>query len=344
MENKQSFLPINNHYSTIDLSTLSAPSNKVGTSPKKGQIKGIGLSTILPIEKYSKQLLNNSQSKESLILETKKVEIKEIKETPSKSSYFDKIDMLNVPQSSKAPKENDFQTIIQKYLKSFTTLDIELAQNQSILYEFNSKTLNSKILNENVYKILEYSFFEMDSIISKPYFLITPENVIINLFYFIPKFNIKDRNFLDFNMDKLQGLSDKLSRYFKKPVKFDLTQLYSVSHNSKILVNILGRLGLSRRNSFSRIIGRFLKHQSKKIFFRNNLNKISKFSTLLTGVNIKLGGRLMKGKIVPRRTVKKIQYGSLARSKSNYVTTATLTQKNKRGSFSFTVSIGHKFF
>ena len=182
MENKQSFLPINNHYSTIDLSTLSAPSNKVGTSPKKGQIKGIGLSTILPIEKYSKQLLNNSQSKESLILESKKVEIKEIKETPSKSSYFDKIDMLNVPQSSKAPKENDFQTIIQKYLKSFTTLDIELAQNQSILYEFNSKTLNSKILNNNVSKILEYSFFEMSSVISRPYFYVTPKNVIINLF------------------------------------------------------------------------------------------------------------------------------------------------------------------
>ena len=152
MENKQSFLPINNHYSTIDLSTLSAPSNKVGTSPKKGQIKGIGLSTILPIEKYSKQLLNNSQSKESLILETKKVEIKEIKETPSKASYFDKIDMLNLPQSSKAPKENEFQTIIQKYLKSFTTLDIELAQNKNVLYEFKPKTLNSKILNKKVNK------------------------------------------------------------------------------------------------------------------------------------------------------------------------------------------------
>ena len=52
----------------------------------------------------------------------------------------------------------------------------------------------------------------------------------------------------------------------------------------------------------------------------------------------------MKGKIVPRRTVKKIQYGSLARSKSNYITEARYTQKNKRGSFSFTVSIGHKFF
>ena len=342
MENKQSFLPINNHYSTIDLSTLSAPSNKVGTSPKKGQIKGIGLSTILPIEKYSKQLLNNSQSKESLILESKKVEIKEIKETPSKSSYFDKIDMLNVPQSSKAPKENEFQTIIQKYLKSFTTLDIELAQNQSILYEFNSKTLNSKILNNNVSKILEYSFFEMSSVISRPYFYVTPKNVIINLFYFVINKELSNKKFLNINLEKLEGLSTKLSKFFKKPIKLDLTQIYSISNNSKILALILGKLGLKRKNSFTRIIGRLLKHQSKKIFFRKN--QISRFSTILTGVNIKLGGRLMRGKIVPRRTVKKIQYGSLARSKSNYVTTARLTQKNKRGSFSFTVSIGHKFF
>ena len=344
MENKQSFLPINNHYSTIDLSTLSAPSNKVGTSPKKGQIKGIGLSTILPIEKYSKQLLNNSQSKESLILESKKVEIKEIKETPSKSSYFDKIDMLNVPQSSKAPKENDFQTIIQKYLKSFTTLDIELAQNQSILYEFNSKTLNSKILNNNVSKILEYSFFEMSSVISRPYFYVTPKNVIINLFYFVINKELSNKKFLNINLEKLEGLSTKLSKFFKKPIKLDLTQIYSISNNSQILAHILGKLGLKRKNSFTRIIGRFLKHQSKKIFFRKNQNQISRFSTILTGVNIKLGGRLMRGKIVPRRTVKKIQYGSLARSKSNYVTTARLTQKNKKGSFSFTVSIGHKFF
>ncbi len=344
MKNNQSFLPINNHYSTIDLSTLSAPYKKVATSSYEGKRKGLEISSILEIEKYSKQLLNNPQSKESLILESKKVGVTEIKEIPSKTSYYEKIDMLSVPKSSKAAKENEMQTIIQKYLKSFTTLDIELAQNQSILYEFNSKTLNSKILNKNVYKILEYSFFEMSSVISTPYFHVTPKNVIINLFYFVINKELSNKNFLNLNLNKLQGLSTKLSKFFKKPIKLDLTQIYSVSNNSQILVHILGKLGLMRKNSFTRIIGRFLKHQSNKLYFRKNQNKLSKFSTLLTGVNIKLGGRLMRGKIVPRRSVKKIQYGSLARSKSNYVTTARLTQKNKRGSFSFTVSIGHKFF
>ena len=344
MENNQFFLPINNQYTTIDLPTLKSNNYKTPTLKRKS----IDLSPVLEISKYNQQLQKDNNKKEEIILNSKQTKSEEINLITKKSRYYEQIDMLNyIPNKMEMEmemKDSNLQTVTQNYLKSFTTLDIPLAQNQNILYEFNSKTLNSKILNENVYKILEYSFFEMDSIISKPYFLITPENVIINLFYFIPKFNIKDRNFLDFNMDKLQGLSDKLSRYFKKPVKFDLTQLYSVSHNSQILINILGKLGLFRRNSFSRIIGRFLKHQSHKMMFRSNLNKFSRFATILTGVNIKLGGRLMRGKIVPRRTVKKIQYGSLARSKSNYVTTARLTQKNKRGTFSFTVSIGHKFF
>ena len=352
MNNKQSFLPINNHYSTIDLSTLKSNNVKV-TALKR---KGIERSSIIEIANYSDHLLKNPQTKESLIMNSKKysmlptsqdqVEIVQtIPQSLGNSSYYDKIDMLNVFMPSvKKENEMEIKTNIQKYLKSFTTLDIELQKNKNVLYEFNPKTLNSKILNKKVNKILEYSFFEMSSVISTPLYYITPKYVIINLFYLVINKKLSNKNFLDLNLNKLEGLSTKLSKYFKKPIKLELTQLYSVSHNSQILVNILGKLGLFRRNSFSRIIGRFLKHQSHKMMFRSNLNKFSRFATILTGVNIKLGGRLMRGKIVPRRTVKKIQYGSLARSKSNYVTTARLTQKNKRGAFSFTVSIAHKFF
>ena len=296
------FSPINN-----------SPSNKTR------KIKGVA---VLKLKKFGKELDHGT-----LIINSKKVETVK---TPNKPSYYERVDMLT-------PKKNKEKIIIRNYLKSFSTLDIELAQNQSVLYEFNPKTLNSKILNKNVYKILEYSFSEMSSLISQPIYQVTPKNVIINLFYFL---STKSK----LNLNKLQGLSGKLSKFFKKPVKLELTQLYSVSHNTQILVQVLGKLGASRRNSFTRIIGRFLKHQSKKIYFRNTQNKIFRFTSILTGVNIKLAGRLLRGKIIPRRTVKKIQHGSLARSKSNYVTTGRLTQKNKRGSFSFTVSIGHKFF
>ena len=337
MYNNQNFLPINNRYSTIDLPTLKSNNFKTTLNRKR-----IDNSPVLDIAKYNYQLIKNQINKREIILNSKKIIIQEVNPISKKSTYYEKIDMLTPKKNENGDQQ--VQTVIQNYLKSFNSLDIALAQTQNTLYEYNSKTLNSKILNTNVYKILKYSFFEMGSVISKPYFLITPKNVMIFLFYFVPNMKLIENDFLELNSNKLQGLTAKLSRYFKKPVHFELNQLYSVINNSQILIDILGKLGLSRRNSFSKITGRFLKHQSQKMMFRSNLFKFSRFATILTGVNIKLGGRLMKGKIVPRRTVKKIQYGSLARSKSNYITTARLTQKNKRGSFSFTVSIAHKNF
>ena len=344
MQKNKSFFPINNHYSSIDLPTLKANNFKTPSI----KIKGIENSSILEIAKYSNQLFNNSENKNSIIINSKQNIDNQIESKDSNSLnkniflFREKVvDMLTI-NPKKVKDTNIEKILVQRYLKSFTTLDIALAQNQNTTYEFYSKTLNLKILHKNVYKVLESSLFEMSSVISRPSFHISPNNVIINLFYFVANKKLSTKDFLELNENKLQGLSTKLSTYFKKPVTLEFTQLYSITNNSQILAHVLGKLALSRKNSFSRIIGRFLKYNSNKIFFRKRIS--SRFATLLTGVYIKLGGRLMRGKIVPRRTVKKIQYGSLARSKSNYITEARCTQKNKRGSFSFTVSIGHKFF
>ena len=62
--NKQSFLPINNHYSTIDISTLKSNNFKVTTLKREG----IEKSSIIKIAKNSDQLLKNSQIKNLLLL------------------------------------------------------------------------------------------------------------------------------------------------------------------------------------------------------------------------------------------------------------------------------------
>ena len=64
---------------------------------------------------------------------------------------------------------------------------ISIFLNKEIITELTNypKTLNSKILNKNVYKILEYSFSDMSSVISRPYYYITPKNITINLFFFL---------------------------------------------------------------------------------------------------------------------------------------------------------------
>ena len=56
-----SFLPINNHYSSIDLNTLK----KVSLTKNN---KGLQKSSIQEISKYLNQLKNNNLGKEKLIL------------------------------------------------------------------------------------------------------------------------------------------------------------------------------------------------------------------------------------------------------------------------------------
>jgi hypothetical protein len=64
-------------------------------------------------------------------------------------------------------------------------------------------------------------------------------------------------------------------------------------------------------------------------------------SSYLSGMNIKLAGRLMTQSMRPRFTVQSKQEGSLARVKVHYIEKSRFTGKNKRGAFSFTVTIGH---
>jgi hypothetical protein len=68
--------------------------------------------------------------------------------------------------------------------------------------------------------------------------------------------------------------------------------------------------------------------------------KSAKFS-YLSGMNIKLAGRLMTQSIRPRFTVQSKQEGSLARVKVHFTEKSRFTGKNKRGAYSFTVSISH---
>ena len=56
---------------------------------------------------------------------------------------------------------------------------------------------------------------------------------------------------------------------------------------------------------------------------------------------MKLAGRLMTQRMRPRFTVQMKQNGSLARVKVDYVEKSRFTSKNKRGAFSFSISIGH---
>jgi len=63
----------------------------------------------------------------------------------------------------------------------------------------------------------------------------------------------------------------------------------------------------------------------------------------LSGMKIRIAGRLLTQRVVPRKTVKTTVRGALATGKVNYSEMARITKKNKRGAFSITVTSGHNY-
>ena len=281
--------------------------------------------------------------------------------------------------------------IINQYLKEISKYNsyqkgVILSYYNIMGFNFNS---NSNKLIKNIYTLLARSFKSMYCLISKPVFVMTPDKIIIQLFYFLFIPNIlkfkkifkygkklsrsnlfkrkkrmkkQYRNYRKMKLsvriklrklskvvitkvfaDKLKLLCYILSHFFKKPVHLDLIRLHYPYNDSNILVNLLG---IMVKKIKLRII--FRKLFEKAII--KNINKVSdnsKFNIIpafLSGINIKVAGRLMTQKVIPRQTVKIVRRGAAATGKINFSDKARFTNKNKRGSFSITVSSGQNFF
>ena len=75
--------------------------------------------------------------------------------------------------------------------------------------------------------------------------------------------------------------------------------------------------------------------------FNKNLGIIPSF---LSGLNIKIAGRLMRYKIIPRKTTQGLNRGASAIGRVNYTDKARFTFKNRKGAFSINISAGQNFF
>lgn len=201
------------------------------------------------------------------------------------------------------------------YLLLKKKIDKNKNNNKSLLFNFENKiNLQKKIPNlKGIWK----SFFKNDN----------------NL-----KIDIKENRksiFIFKNNNKLKIICNILTRFFNKPVEFELVRLYLPHYNSNILVNFIGMF--INKIKLRKIINK-LKLKTITKLFKKNKN----IPSAISGFNIKVGGRLLTQKSVPRKTVKFISSGNLARGKTLLVETARFTNKNKRGAFSLTVSIGHR--
>lgn len=266
---------------------------------------------------------------------------------------------------------------ISKLLKSLFKFNKDLASFQYFVYNFNSN--NNKFL-KNITSILNFSFVSMSSLISRPVLKISSNKIVIHLFYYVKlltanrkKMNRKlkyqmrsrlrfimnsnkknrfnnyneytNRFFLDKNIKQLKNLASNLSKILKKPVTLDLVRLHYIFNDSQILAKSIGLLSNRMIKSFYSITqNTFRKANIMNPFKMRILPNNQILPSFTTGIKVKFAGRLMRGRMIPKKTVKLAQEGALARSKANFVTTSRFTKKNKRGIFSVTVSIGHAFF
>nr|UIX25262.1 ribosomal protein S3 [Tricholoma matsutake]UIX25293.1 ribosomal protein S3 [Tricholoma matsutake]UIX25321.1 ribosomal protein S3 [Tricholoma matsutake]UIX25349.1 ribosomal protein S3 [Tricholoma matsutake]UIX25377.1 ribosomal protein S3 [Tricholoma matsutake] len=330
---------------------------------------------------------------------------------PVEMSYYNFNDIFNFnnrilnKNNNKDNKNNFFLTkvdyklhnkpIINKYLKAISSYNIikkGIFMSYSNIIGFNFKSDRNKLI-QNIYKLLARSFKAMYCLISKPVFVMTPDKIIIQLFYFLFIPNIlkikkiqlnkngkrkkiskklwfkKKKNFrkqyrkfrkIKFNVrQKLRKLSNVvitkvfkknfkllseiLSHFFNKPVHLDLIRLHYPYHDSNILVNLLGIMinKIKLRIIFRKLFEKAVIKNLNKVTGKTNYEILPAF---LSGINIKVAGRLLTHRVIPRKTVKTIRRGAAAPGKINFSDVARFTNKNKRGAFSITVSSGQNFF
>ena len=154
--------------------------------------------------------------------------------------------------------------------------------------------------------------------------------------------NLKYKNIVKIN---------KLSKIMKTSVVLDLVELQSYQLEGNILANSIGIITDKLGKNFRRTVNKIFKNtiiinpdKMKYIQNKMSIKSGNKAIAFFTGINIRLAGRLSKQSIVPRKTVKTIQKGSLARRHTDFLTISKYTAKNRRGIFCYTITIGHKYY
>ena len=141
-----------------------------------------------------------------------------------------------------------------------------------------------------------------------------------------------------------QLIIEIITRKFNKPVVFQLIRLHNPYHDTNILANLLS-LNIRNKRKKSRIaINKIYSNKAVKTLNDPNLKSVNLIPAFLSGLNLKIGGRLMKEPIIPRLTTKNFERGAISPGKVNYLDIATITNKNRKGAYSITIKSAQNFY
>jgi hypothetical protein len=172
-------------------------------------------------------------------------------------------------------------------------------------------------------------------------------------------FKLNNTNITKLYFNKFIILFKLLSSYFKKPIEFNLIRLHKSNYDSNILAQLFNLI-LKKKNIRSAIHNLYTKNKfstSPNSLILSALNqengeqkgsdRLANSSNFIpayiSGLYIKIGGRLMREAIIPRKTTKTFEKGAIATGKVNFVDTARITKKNKKGAYTIKIAFAQNF-
>ena len=163
-------------------------------------------------------------------------------------------------------------------------------------------------------------------------------------------FNLNKTNITKLYLNKFLILFKLLNSYFKKPIEFNLIRLHKSDYDSNILAQLFFLI-LKKKNIkaaisklyFKNKIGMILEGKDINLVGANKKNLAKFIPAYISGLYIHIGGRLLKERIVPKRTTKKFEKGAIATGKINFLDSARITKKNKKGAFTIKIAYAQNF-
>ena len=200
-------------------------------------------------------------------------------------------------------------------------------------YMFNkANRTNIMSMQRQAISIIQSFFAKYQSLVGKPVFTVSPDKVIVQLFYYAPTETITNAS--------IAALGDALTRCWGRTVELRLIRLNHSALDSSIFAQYLTANG--GKYSFNRILD-MLKGSLPTVVSDGSVDDSSVSpASHITGVKIKLSGRLTTQRSSPRQTVQAGRLGSSAKGQYGQVDYSQHTAKNKLGAFTMKVWISQQ--
>lgn len=175
---------------------------------------------------------------------------------------------------------------------------------------------------------------DVQTLASKPVFSVSGDKVVINVFYYLASEKA-------LNNGSINSLGQVLSKLFKQPVELRFVRLHYPYLDSYILAQYIA-INTSKYN-FTRIQRAIFGALQFPVLKASELEDTT-LPSYITGMKIRISGRLTTQRSVPRQTVQTAQVGSFSSShipsnKSGIISSASFSTKNQKGAFTVKVWI-----